>query len=159
MSEPTPEQIVAEAMVNAGAPLVHSRVEDAVVAALRDAGKLVAASAVIPPEPEAGQLSQRIEALEGKHAPILVWTGGSAPEPSHEVCSACGEGECAFEADLRALLAEFQFVLAASVQVDEVKLAGMIEAERLDVDIDALGAEAYVNGLLRAEEIVRGGSR
>lgn len=37
----TPEKIVADAMVNAGAPLMHSRVEEAVVAALREAGMLV----------------------------------------------------------------------------------------------------------------------
>lgn len=39
----TAEQIVAEAMVSAGAPLMHSRVEEAVVTALREHGFLVSA--------------------------------------------------------------------------------------------------------------------
>lgn len=37
----TPETIIAEAMVGAGAPLMHSRVEEAVAGALRKAGMLV----------------------------------------------------------------------------------------------------------------------
>lgn len=37
---PTAEQIVAEAMVNAGAPLMHSRIEEAVCGALRAHGLL-----------------------------------------------------------------------------------------------------------------------
>lgn len=36
----TPEAIIAEAMVSAGAPLMHSRVEEAVAGALRKAGML-----------------------------------------------------------------------------------------------------------------------
>ena len=36
-----PETIIAEAMVGAGAPLMHSRVEEAVAGALRKAGMLV----------------------------------------------------------------------------------------------------------------------
>ena len=36
-------------------------------------------------------------------------------------------------------------------------IAGEIEAERLDTDHDALGADAYINGLRRAEEIARSG--
>lgn len=37
----TAESVIAEAMVNAGAPLMHSRVEEAVAGALRKAGMLV----------------------------------------------------------------------------------------------------------------------
>ena len=46
----TPEQIVAEAMVNAGAPLMGPQVEEAVVAALGAAGLLTTAG-VAPQEP------------------------------------------------------------------------------------------------------------
>lgn len=41
MSDKTNEAIVAEAMVDAGAPLMHSRVEEAVVAALESDNRLV----------------------------------------------------------------------------------------------------------------------
>ena len=37
---PTAESVIAEAMVNAGAPLMHSRVEESVAAALRRFGLL-----------------------------------------------------------------------------------------------------------------------
>ena len=40
MTNQTPESVIAEAMVNAGAPLMHSRVEDGVAAALRAANML-----------------------------------------------------------------------------------------------------------------------
>ena len=40
MTNQTPESVIAEAMVNAGAPLMHSRVEEAVAGALRKAGML-----------------------------------------------------------------------------------------------------------------------
>lgn len=35
--------------------------------------------------------------------------------------------------------------------------ADEIEAERLDTDWEALGADAYINGLIKAEEIAREG--
>jgi len=41
MSDKTNEKIVADAMANAGAPLMHSRIEEAVVAALEAAGRLL----------------------------------------------------------------------------------------------------------------------
>ena len=40
MSEPTAESVIAEEMVNAGAPLMHSRVEESVAVALRAHGLL-----------------------------------------------------------------------------------------------------------------------
>ena len=40
MTNQTPESVIAEALVNAGAPLMHSRVEEAVAGALRKAGML-----------------------------------------------------------------------------------------------------------------------
>ena len=40
MTNQTPESVIAEAMVNAGAPLMHSRVEERVAAALRAANML-----------------------------------------------------------------------------------------------------------------------
>ena len=40
MTNQTPESVIAEAMVNAGAPLMHSRVEEGVAAALRAANML-----------------------------------------------------------------------------------------------------------------------
>lgn len=49
----TNEQIVAEAMADAGAPLMHSRVEEAVVAALRTAGRLQDAATIREAKAEA----------------------------------------------------------------------------------------------------------
>ena len=40
MTNQTPESVIAEAMVNAGAPLMHSRVEEGVASALRAANML-----------------------------------------------------------------------------------------------------------------------
>lgn len=65
-------------------------------------------SALTAPDRDArdGLLSKKIAALEEKHQPILVWSGGAVPEPSHEVCSECGDDDdCAFFSELMEILA------------------------------------------------------
>lgn len=47
--------------------------------------------------------------------------------------------------------------ILAAFPVLSLDIAGEIEAEREDTDFDALGADAYINGLIRAAEIVRNG--
>lgn len=70
---PTAEQIVAEAMVNAGAPLMHSRVEEAVCAALRAHGLL---SEGVPSEEQIERAARAINALD--------WTQTEFGEVPHE---------------------------------------------------------------------------
>ena len=60
MSNQTPESVIAEAMVNAGAPLMHSRVEEGVASALRAANMLRE-----PGEPDAAT-EARLVSMTGK---------------------------------------------------------------------------------------------
>jgi len=60
MSDKTNEAIVAEAMVDAGAPLMHSRVEEAVVAALEAANRLGG-------DPTDDQVERALDAFVGEN--------------------------------------------------------------------------------------------
>ena len=106
----TPEQIVAEAMVNAGAPLMGPQVEEAVVAALGAAG-LLATAGVAPQEQLSDDdllkkyTSAVDEAMKAAHA-----RDGFASNMSRE----------SIVAGLRAV------TLAAQVAVDEAKLTEIV---------------------------------
>ena len=63
----TPETIIAEAMVGAGAPLMHSRVEEAVAGALRKAGMLVERDAALAAVEAVRALHEPFEAGVGRH--------------------------------------------------------------------------------------------
>lgn len=94
----------------------------------------LAAEHVCPPTPQEGDAREYLIAVLNA-IPGHVWGAAS------EVGALGGMAD--------ALLAAFP-VLSRDI-------AGEIDAEREDTDLDALGADAYINGLIRAAEIVRNG--
>ncbi len=94
---------------------------------------------------------------------------GWVPPYLAPVAKPCGESDD----DIRGRLSELLFTIydhgtqpnalreadaiIAAFPVLSRDIAGEIDAEREDTDLDALGADAYINGLIRAAEIVRNG--
>ena len=70
---PTAESVIAEAMVNAGAPLMHSRVEESVAAALR-ANNLLSEGAPTEAQVEAAAKIIRRASLETTADPGDFWS-------------------------------------------------------------------------------------
>lgn len=88
-TNPTAEQIIAEAMVNAGAPLMHSRVEEAVANALRAHGllggdpteeQIERVEGVIRGAHEIGGLNDPSEPVIASLARAVVIAAGVAPQ-------------------------------------------------------------------------------
>ncbi len=78
MTNQSPESVIAEAMVNAGAPLMHSRVEEGVASALRASNMLR--------EPGDAALAA-IERVRAEHSKNQFKAGGKA----YDYCGGCYE--------------------------------------------------------------------
>lgn len=107
MSDKTAEQIVAEAMVDAGAPLMHSRVEEAVVAALRAHDLLVT---------EANQyfLNNADSGLQGPDLAHRLATALAAAEARVAALEALLPGDEDRESDAKVMPVSFEASAACS---------------------------------------------
>ena len=110
----TPEAIIAEAMVSAGAPLMHSRVEESVAGALRKAGMLAEQSGQVCawcPSPARGSAHHN----DGKlHPSCGQVSHGQGWVPDYPV-----ERIGAIEAERDAALAEVERVRQAEALIAE----------------------------------------
>lgn len=164
---PTAESVIAEAMVNAGAPLMHSRVEESVAAALR-ANNLLSEGA-----PSEEQIERAARAIRADYVqrypeePPVYHAGAGQPVWRHMARAALGAAGVAPQEviddaadeqdDLRLHMLAAQEPLA----IDPEKVAEVIEQMRdrarkeHDVTKESLGqfisralCEAYTEGRL-----------